>query len=193
MASRSHQKKRQRRKATSGKKPGVQSARRLPLLPLISDLETGEVLDVPGLTGLARSGNSFRPPLESELMPLPEGADLQLLPSRMALALDPDGEEVVLDGLAVAARIPVGCTRTLLPAFEEPPEGTEFLRSQSELKSCRRYSSSNFSSKISGEDQVCSPNRTSCHLSPTEIGPHGITNSEYTVCNHATTFVPRKI
>ena len=126
MASSSN-KKRQRRRTTSGKTPGVQSARRLPLLPLISDLESGEVLDVPGLTGLARSGNSFRPPLESELMPLPEGADLQLLPSRLALALDPDGQEVVLDGLAVAARIPVGCTRTLLPAFEEPPEGTEYL------------------------------------------------------------------
>ena len=60
-------------------------------------------------------------------MPLPEGADLQLLPGRGAIALDEDGEEVVLEGVAVAARIPVGCTRTLLPAFEEPPEGEGFL------------------------------------------------------------------
>ena len=60
-------------------------------------------------------------------MPLPEGAELQLLPNRAALALDPEGQEVVLDGWAVAARIPVGCTRTLLPAFEEPPEGEEYL------------------------------------------------------------------
>ena len=60
-------------------------------------------------------------------MPLPEGADLQLLPDRQAVALDADGEEVVIEGLAVAARIPVGCTRTLLPAFEEPPQGVGYL------------------------------------------------------------------
>lgn len=60
-------------------------------------------------------------------MPLPPGADLQLLPNRHAVALDSDGHEVVLEGLAVAARIPVGCSRTLLPAFEEPPEGEEYL------------------------------------------------------------------
>ena len=60
-------------------------------------------------------------------MPLPAGADLQLLPHRPAIALDEDGEEVVLAGVAVAARIPVGCTRTLLPAFEPPPEGEGYL------------------------------------------------------------------
>ena len=69
--------------------------------------------DAPGLRGLARSGNLFREPTEEELMPLPEGADLQLLPDRQAVALDKSGEEVVLDGLAVAARIPVGIINCL--------------------------------------------------------------------------------
>ena len=97
-----------------------------PLLPLIADTD-GQVEDVPGLRGLARSGCSFREPELEELMPLPEGADLQLLPDRQAVALDEDGCEVVLDGLAVAARLPVGYTRTLLPAFEEPGEGVGSL------------------------------------------------------------------
>lgn len=101
-------------------------ARRLPLLPLMAD-ETGEVVDVPGLRGLARSGVSFIEPRHEDLMPLPPGAELQLLPHRQALALTPQGEQVVLDGVAVAACIPVGCTRTLLPAFEDPPEGEGYL------------------------------------------------------------------
>lgn len=93
----------------------------------MADPESGEVLDLLDLRGLGRSGRLFREPREDELMLLPEGADLQLLPARHALALDETGDEVTLDGLAVAARIPVGCTRTLLPAFEEPPEGEEYL------------------------------------------------------------------
>ncbi|MFA5504951.1 MAG: radical SAM protein [Vulcanimicrobiota bacterium] len=97
-----------------------------PLLPLCAGPD-GQVEDVPGLLGLARSGCSFRVPEEDELIPLPPGADLQLLPERRALALDPDGRQVELDGLAVAARIPVGYTRTLLPAFAEPPEGVGYL------------------------------------------------------------------
>jgi len=82
---------------------------------------------VPGLLGLARSGVDFREPLDSELTPLPDDADLQLLPDRLAIALDPNGDQVVLDGLAVAARLPVGWTRTLLPAFEEPESETGYL------------------------------------------------------------------
>ena len=112
---------RKRKKRRNSPKGGLQ-----PLLPLYAGPD-GQVEDAPGLRGLARSGNLFREPTEEELMPLPEGADLQLLPDRQAVALDKNGEEVILDGLAVAARIPVGCTRTLLPAFEEPPEGVGYL------------------------------------------------------------------
>lgn len=98
-----------------------------PLLPLVAVGAKGQVEDVPGLRGLARSGQVFREPWPEELMPLPPGADLQLLPDREAVALDTDGNEVVLEGVAVAARIPVGCTRTLLPAFEKPPQGVDYL------------------------------------------------------------------
>jgi pyruvate-formate lyase-activating enzyme len=97
-----------------------------PLLPLLAGPD-GQVEDVPGLRGLARSGCEFRVPTTDELIPLPDGADLQLLPDRQAVALDDDGCEVVLDGLAVAARLPLGFTRTLLPAFEEPEEGVGYL------------------------------------------------------------------
>lgn len=93
----------------------------------MADPENGEVLDLLDLGALGRSGMEFRAPTEEELMPLPPGADLQLLPNRHAVATDRKGHEVVLEGFAVAARIPVGCTRTLLPAFEEPPEGEEYL------------------------------------------------------------------
>lgn len=108
------------------KRQGRRPKRPLPLLPLIAG-PNGEVEDVPGLTGLARSGVEFRPPREEELIPLPPGADLQLMPNRPAVGLAPDGRQVVLDGVAVAARIPVGFTRTLLPAFEPPEEEVGYL------------------------------------------------------------------
>lgn len=58
-------------------------------------------------------------------MPLPDGATVASLPGRMALARDHDGEVVQLSpeaGWAVAAVLPPGYTRTLLPAYEEDGE-----------------------------------------------------------------------
>lgn len=97
-----------------------------PLLPLVGRA-SGEVEDVPGLTGLGRTGVEFRVPMDHELQPLPENAELQFLPGRRALGLDPLGRVVELDGLAVAARMPVGYTRTLLPAFQREDKEVEYL------------------------------------------------------------------
>lgn len=119
-----------RRSSTSGRKrsrgrsgPTVRS---LPILPLMG-LSGGEVEDVPGLSGIGRSGVSHRAPTEAELVPLPEEAQLQFLPGRRAVGFDKRGKEVVLDGMAVAARLPIGYTRTLMPAFVKDQGKVEHL------------------------------------------------------------------
>lgn len=86
------------------------------LFPLVGDAN-GEVVDMPSFSGVARTGVSYRLPEDSELCPLPADAQLQFLPGRRALGLNSLGEVVPLEGLAVAARLPVGYTRTLMPAF----------------------------------------------------------------------------
>ena len=80
-------------------------------------LPGGEVEDVPGLSGIGRTGTTHRKPNELELVPLPEEAQLQFLPGRRAVGFDKRGNQVALDGLAVAARLPIGYTRTMMPAF----------------------------------------------------------------------------
>lgn len=102
------------------------SRRSVPVLPLLGH-PNGEVEDVPGLLGVGRSGVSHRPPTELELVPLPEEAQLQFLPGRVAVGLDRRGHLRELDGLAVAARLPMGYTRTLMPSFLKSDETTEYL------------------------------------------------------------------
>jgi pyruvate-formate lyase-activating enzyme len=85
------------------------------------------VEDVPGLSGVGRSGTLQRLPSELELVPLPEEAQLQFLPGRRAVGLDKRGHQVTLDGLAVAARLPIGYTRTLMPAFHKDDGPVEHL------------------------------------------------------------------
>lgn len=97
-----------------------------PIWPLVG-MPDGQVEDVPGLHGVARVGESVRRPRAEELIPLPEDAQLQFLPQRWALGETPDGQSVLLDGLAVAVRLPVGYTRTLLPAFERDEETEGYL------------------------------------------------------------------
>lgn len=82
----------------------------------------------PELEAVGRSGNEIWEMEESELIPLPEGADLMLLPDRAPLGMDPSTgrlQTVSWSGkeegrlLAVAAILPAGFTRTLLPAYED--------------------------------------------------------------------------
>jgi pyruvate-formate lyase-activating enzyme len=50
--------------------------------------KTGEILDVPGLSLGVWDGFSVRPPEPDELIPLPEGSDLFLLPGRIPLGFE---------------------------------------------------------------------------------------------------------
>ncbi len=97
-----------------------------PVLPLMG-LASGEVEDVPGLSGIGRSGTVHRPPSDLELVPLPEEAQLQFLPGRRTVGFDKRGQQVTLDGLAVAARLPIGYTRTMMPAFVKDEGKVEHL------------------------------------------------------------------
>lgn len=115
-----------RPQASSAAKPARGRSRQEPVLPLVGQ-PSGEVEDVPGLSGLGRSGITHRIPTNLELVPLPKEAQLQFLPGRRAVAFDKRGNPVTLEGLAVAARLPIGYTRTLMPAFRKDEGPVEYL------------------------------------------------------------------
>ena len=72
---------------------------------------------VGGLRPAARSGRRVVPLKAADLVPLPAGATVAHLPGRAALALDGAGTVVEVPGaLPVAAILPVGHLRTMLPA-----------------------------------------------------------------------------
>ncbi len=87
----------------------------------------GKVYDHPSLGMAGRSGRAFVLPLEGELVPLPEGSQLFTMPGRSPVGWDEEeGHFVVLDDaepdngethcLAIAAFLPPGYVRTLIPA-----------------------------------------------------------------------------
>ena len=83
----------------------------------------GSLDTVPGLIPAARSGHRVVPLTAADLVPLPDEATLAHLPGRAALALRPGGGLTEVPGaLAVAAVLPVGWLRTLLPASRPRPE-----------------------------------------------------------------------
>ena len=60
-----------------------------------------------------------------DLIPLPNGVTLSMMPDRLAVGRKRNGEQQVLPqsrGWAVAALLPIGYTRTLLPAYEKVPD-----------------------------------------------------------------------
>ncbi len=63
-------------------------------------------------------------PLErNELIPLPDGATLAMMPERLAVGLDEQGTRQVVSarrGWALAALLPIGYTRVRLPGYELP-------------------------------------------------------------------------
>lgn len=74
------------------------------------------------LRPLARSGRRLVPLLRTEVIPLPDGATVAHLPGRGAHAATRTGEPRLLaDVLPVAAVLPVGYLRTLLPASQPQP------------------------------------------------------------------------
>jgi pyruvate-formate lyase-activating enzyme len=65
---------------------------------------SGNVYDHPDLLMLVRRGRELTLPRPDELIPLPEGSDLYLLPGRHALGLDPEtGKAEAMEERAVAA------------------------------------------------------------------------------------------
>src|SRR5436309_1810524 len=81
----------------------------------------GEIREEPRLRALAFDNQ----PLESsDLIPLPDGVTLSMMPDRLAIGEKRSGERQAIDisrGWAAAALLPIGYTRTLLPAYEKVP------------------------------------------------------------------------
>lgn len=86
--------------------------------------ETNELLEHPGVGMLGRTGDNWVEPDAEEMMPLPKGASLVTVPQHIPVGMDGDrltyfesdpsgrGQRAY----AVAALLPQGFTRTLLPA-----------------------------------------------------------------------------
>ncbi len=76
-----------------------------------------------GMRPAARSGALVVPMRDGDVRPLPEGATIAHLPGRRAIGIDPRGTAVELEErwLPVAAILPVGHLRTLLPASRPGP------------------------------------------------------------------------
>ncbi|MHB2021279.1 MAG: radical SAM protein [Candidatus Xenobia bacterium] len=93
-----------------------------PEFALLWSNDAGEILDDSHFGMLGRSGHDLRPAGSREMMPAPPGTQFHLLPGRTPLALDRHGDPVAIDGrLAVAAIMPTGYARTLMPAFRREP------------------------------------------------------------------------
>jgi len=86
----------------------------------------GEIREEPRLQALAFGNHTLE---SADLIPLPGGATLAMMPDRLAVGQKQGGERHVIPaslGCAAAALLPIGYTRTLLPAYEKVP-GTEPL------------------------------------------------------------------
>ena len=88
--------------------------------------EEGTILDAAGLRGMGRVGSKNIALRPEDLIPLPESADLMLLPDHQAVGQTSAGEILPITGTAVAAILPAGYTRLFLPAYERE-EGAERL------------------------------------------------------------------
>lgn len=87
--------------------------------------ENGEWMEHPDLAMLGRSGNSWVIPEQSEMIPLPSGSSLVNIPGYFPVGLENDNQAMCLNSDpgcpgkragVVAALLPQGFTRTLLPA-----------------------------------------------------------------------------
>jgi molybdenum cofactor biosynthesis enzyme MoaA len=82
----------------------------------------GDVREEPRLQALSFDHHPLEP---DELIPLPDGATLSMLPGRLAIGEKRGGPRQILPqshGWAVAALLPIGYTRTLLPAYHREPQ-----------------------------------------------------------------------
>ncbi|MEG6585183.1 radical SAM protein [Dendrosporobacter sp. 1207_IL3150] len=81
--------------------------------------KNGEIYDAPGYAAAGRIGKDTLLLTVEDLIPMPEGAELMYLPGRSSIGAK-DGQimSIADDLTAVAAVLPVGYTRTHLPAFK---------------------------------------------------------------------------
>ena len=84
----------------------------------------GNIMDLPGLTAVGRGGNVLSSLATANLIPLPAGSRLYLLPGRLALGLDNAGKLASADEsyTAVAAFLPPGYLALALSAFDSAPK-----------------------------------------------------------------------
>lgn len=97
----------------------------------------GEIKDFPELLMAGRSGRNFMKPALADLIPLPAGSDLFVLPDRLPVGIDPQsGEPLLLDksptdpeeGIqAVAAFMPPAHTATYWAAYQNSNQGVPTL------------------------------------------------------------------
>ena len=91
-------------------------------LYLIYCTPEGEIREEPRLHALAFNNHILE---SSDLIPLPDGVTLSMMPDRLAVGVKRSGERQALDasrGWAAAALLPIGYTRTLLPDYEKVPD-----------------------------------------------------------------------
>ena len=82
----------------------------------------GEIFDAPGWGAAGQSGDRLVVCHKADMIPLPPGSELMFLPGRTAIGMNGPFPSPLSQGRqAVAAILPVGYTRLLLPAYETLP------------------------------------------------------------------------
>jgi hypothetical protein len=93
--------------------------------------EQGNIFEEPDLAALGRSWDEMWEIESGDMIPMPEGSTIVVLPGRRSLGLEygrgealsistyeeVSGKGIERPGLAVAALLPIGFTRTLIPAY----------------------------------------------------------------------------
>ncbi len=94
----------------------------MPTPYLVYSSPDGEIHEETRLQALSFEG---RPLETADLIPAPDGVTFSMMPERLAVGQKRNGERSVLPstrGWALAALLPIGYTRTLLPAYEKAPD-----------------------------------------------------------------------
>ncbi len=82
--------------------------------------ERGEIFDAPEWGAVGVSGGTKRACEKVDLIPLPDSSELMFLPGRVAVGVRQGAiKSLGRNKFAVAATLPVGYTRLLLPAYEK--------------------------------------------------------------------------
>jgi len=93
----------------------------MPTPYLVYSSPDGEIHEETRLRALSFDG---RPLETADLIPAPDGVTFSMMPERLAVGQKRNGERSVLPatrGWALAALLPIGYTRTLMPAYEKAP------------------------------------------------------------------------